>query len=366
MNKLQYYILGKGAGAGVNVQSDWAQTTTTADDYIKNKPFDTIGSGLIVTNNAIQIDGTTYYDKTSVDNAIQKGLDLLISRGEQLIINGSGFLGDNTNFPKLQFDGAQANGSFGSFTRTQKNYETGCLTEYYFPVDPSLSYVFEFDAKSTDSTAKLYSFVEMFDVDKRVITAQTHMNYTDTTTTLTQDLKNGDTVVHLADLTNWHDYGQVYRRSFIFWNYTNSKGYLYPPNTYSRNYFQDMYEDFSSVDKVNNTITLSEPWSHGTIPAGTSLSQGNSGGNHKYQCLTNITVPTAWTHYKGKYTGIDYSGTNADGTFSPGTAICKVGFNWNTGASPTDQVWITNISVSANVGAADIQEAIGNAIGGSY
>ena len=26
------------AGAEVNVQADWTQTTTTADDYIKNKP----------------------------------------------------------------------------------------------------------------------------------------------------------------------------------------------------------------------------------------------------------------------------------------------------------------------------------------
>lgn len=307
--------------------------------------FNSVGSGLVVENDIIKVDNALYYDKTGVDNAVSRMMDLLVSRGEQLVINGSGFVGDNTNFPKLQFDGAQANGSFGSFTRTQKNYETNCLTDYFFPVDPSQQYMFEFDAKSIDSTCKLYSYIEMFDIDGKAIGALDHMHYTDTTTTLVQDLEDGDTVVYLTDLTNWHNYTQSYRKGFIFWNYVNSKGYMYPVGTYSKNHVIDIYTDFSSVDKINNTITLKEPWAGGTITAGTSLSQTNSGGNHKYRGINNDSVPTEWTHYKGSYSGIDYSGTNAAGTFSPGTAICKVGFNWNTEASETDQVWVTNISV---------------------
>lgn len=46
------------AGAEVNVQSDWSQTTTTADDYIKNKP--TIGNAtLTIQKNSTTIDTFT-------------------------------------------------------------------------------------------------------------------------------------------------------------------------------------------------------------------------------------------------------------------------------------------------------------------
>lgn len=46
---------GIASGAEVNVQSDWSQTTTTADDYIKNKP--TIPSANSTATN-IKMDGT--------------------------------------------------------------------------------------------------------------------------------------------------------------------------------------------------------------------------------------------------------------------------------------------------------------------
>ena len=35
----------------------------------------------------------------------------ILSRGEQLIVNGSGMIGDNTNFTRWTFDGEMANGS---------------------------------------------------------------------------------------------------------------------------------------------------------------------------------------------------------------------------------------------------------------
>lgn len=46
------------AGAEVNVQPDWSQTTTTADDYIKNKPtIPTVGSGILtIQKNSSNID----------------------------------------------------------------------------------------------------------------------------------------------------------------------------------------------------------------------------------------------------------------------------------------------------------------------
>ncbi len=57
-------LAGIAEGAEVNVQADWTQTTTTADDYIKNKP--TLGTAAA----ANAIDFATAAQGTKADNAI--------------------------------------------------------------------------------------------------------------------------------------------------------------------------------------------------------------------------------------------------------------------------------------------------------
>lgn len=61
-----YKLANIAAGAEVNVQSDWSQTTTTADDYIKNKP--TLGTaaaknvGSVANGNTGLVTGDAVYD----------------------------------------------------------------------------------------------------------------------------------------------------------------------------------------------------------------------------------------------------------------------------------------------------------------
>ncbi len=71
-------------GAGVNVQSDWNQTTNTADDYIKNKP--TIPESVVVVDNLTSTSttsalsanqGKVLNDKISILNEI----DLILNGG---------------------------------------------------------------------------------------------------------------------------------------------------------------------------------------------------------------------------------------------------------------------------------------------
>lgn len=52
---------GIASGAEVNVQSDWNQSSSSSDDFIENKPFNTVGDGLEVSSNALRVDldGTT-------------------------------------------------------------------------------------------------------------------------------------------------------------------------------------------------------------------------------------------------------------------------------------------------------------------
>lgn len=310
----------------------------------------TFGSGVSVEKAFEDIKGDIQNAQDSADNV----KDQIVSMGEQLIINGNGLMGDNTNFSALIFDASKANGSPGSFTR-EGTSSTTLVSDTYIPINPNLRYSFEIDAISKNGLIRMYSFLDFYDVDKRQITASYHMYINNTLTYLTQDLKNGDTVVYLNDLSGWNNSTtQSYKRGFIFWNYTNSFGYTYPELTYSRNRWENLYEN-SNVDKTNNTITLNAPWSHGTFEAGTKLSQCNSGGTYKYQGLNNSYPPTEWAHYYGFYDGTDYSGTNIDTKFPPGTAYAKVGFLWNYN-KVDDQCWVTNISLKT-----DYDNAIKNA-----
>ncbi len=282
--------------------------------------------------------------QTVADTAESKA-EAINSKGEQLVINGNAILGNNTNFTQWLYDGSMANGSGGSFTLSPGTRKT-IINDEFFGLDPLKDYRFEFDAISKESTSKHYSMLVFYDVDKKEIMALNH-KYISEVTELAVDLKNGDTVVHLNDISsfNTNTGTHSYERGFIFWNYTNSFGYTYPPKTYSRNVLQNLWED-SGVNKADNTIALKSPWSKGTIPAGTKLSQCSDGANYKYQPLGNSVVPSEWTHYSCVYSGTDYSGTNISSKFPPGTAYCKVGFLWNYGNfSSTDQLWITNVSV---------------------
>lgn len=61
---------GIATGAEVNVQSDWNQTTTTADDYIKNKPtFKTINNVAITGSGNIAVQTPLTFDNAPTENS---------------------------------------------------------------------------------------------------------------------------------------------------------------------------------------------------------------------------------------------------------------------------------------------------------
>lgn len=348
-----------------NAPSGWTTAEPTSVDinktlYRVELTYFTDGTGVYSSVNKVssyEAAKVAYNKATDVQTNLDDTYDKLQSMGEQLVVNGNAFTGDNTNFTAWTFDGAVANGTKGSFTKAS-DWNGTPMTNESFPIDITKRYRFEFDAKSKDKTARHYSFLNFFDVDGNTIYAYNHMFIANTLTTLAQDLKNGDTVVYLTDLTNWKTSTgtATHQRGLTFWNYKNSFGYQYPELTYTRNVWTNLYTD-ANVDKTAKTITLSSPWSHGTIPAGTKVSQSNSGSNYKYNPWSNSLVETEWTHYVGYYEGTDYSGNNVQTKFPPGAATAKVGFLWNyQKQSTTDQLWITNVSVME-----DVKTSISNA-----
>ena len=92
---LKTKLVGIQEGAEVNVQSDWAETDTNKDSYIKNKP--TINSAYSATSDNAQSGKAVAQavapkaDKTYVDSNFEQKFDVLIIDGgnAQDAINGS-------------------------------------------------------------------------------------------------------------------------------------------------------------------------------------------------------------------------------------------------------------------------------------
>lgn len=283
------------------------------------------------------------------DAAYESAKDYIQSRGENLVTNGTGLLGDNTNFTSFVFDGADNYACNGSFKHVST--QTAKAISEKIPVNPDLSYRFNYYVKANPYIAggKGYGYLSCFDADNLGIGPNHTMYISNTLTTLAQELKAGDTVVYLASTANWRNTegSATYRRSFIFWNYTNSFGYTYPELTYSRYYYSNAWQD-GGVDYVNNTITLTSPWAGATFSAGTKVSNGNSGGSYKYIAGSYYEYSSSWTNYNGLISGIDTTGTNITNKFHPGTASISIGWLINYGTTGST-VWISNVSFGIDV-----------------
>lgn len=185
-----------------------------------------------------------------------------------------------------------------------------------------------------------YIGASLYDIDGNVITSQAHMYQANTLTTLAATLNPGATTITLTSGSNWNNAAGVldYLRSMIIWNYKDSKGYTYPPGTYSRNIYAPVGGLWADGGISGNVITLSSPWSGPSIPAGTSVSNGAAGGTYKY-FVSIAATPAVWTKYSADIGGVDYTGTNIANMFPPGTAYMKTLFlaqyNQTTSASRT-------------------------------
>ena len=249
-------------------------------------------------------------------------LSKLLSRANTLITNGTGVLKTNYNFSGFTFDGLNVNGCAGSFKRSSKGT---VVTDELIAVDPSKTYEWSFDIMSNTGTMIYYFLMACYDIDGNLIRSDDNRYYCEPVE-LSQDLVDGDTVIHFTDLGDWDELSG--HHGIIIWNYANSLGYVYPPKVYSRNHYNSIYTSSSDVDKINNTITLSSPWSHGVIPKGTKVSQYANGSTYTY-LLSNLRAPVDWYHKQGTISGISTLNTNEVGTFNRGTAYCRLGWLWN-------------------------------------
>lgn len=237
---------------------------------------------------------------------------------QNLLPNGFGEMADNTNFPSLGFDGTDFAAGHGSFV---SNSPKTVFSSHHVTYEEGASYFFDFHAKVEDYIPgnQMYAFVSCSDIDGRIIEAPHIMFIAGSTTTLSQDLNPGDEFVYVADLSGFSDQSLYYRRALSFWNWKNSLGYQYPPESYTRNLERasgGLWEQGVGLDFAANRIRLKAPWTGQSYPAGTALSQSNSGGTYPYT-KTRFELTEQWVKHE-TYLSNDQ--------IRPGTAFLRVGW----------------------------------------
>ena len=291
----------------------------------------------VIEGSALAGSSPTYRAIKLANNTDARTISQDVSKGANLVVNGSGRMSSNYNFTAFSYIPTIANGgSAGSF-----GFSGSIVTDEYISCDFNKKIIISADIKNlvaqpNNCTHRLAIYE--YDIDKNQVKAPSVKFGEGTLTTLTQDLNPGDTVVHLADLSNegWLS-STTHHRGFIFWNYKNSYDYLYPPETYSRNYYpssdNSVLWDVANVNVAAGTITLNSAWAGPAIPSGTKVSRRNSGGL-PYPASSNF-FDTEWHSLKGAMKGIIAGGSNSQ--FSPPTVFIKVGLV-PTNLSNTDTV----------------------------
>ncbi|MBB1439890.1 host specificity protein J [Shewanella sp. SG41-4] len=273
----------------------------------------------------------------------------ILSAGQQLTINGSGVLGDNTNFSGFTYDGSQSpNGFSGSFY-----LQSGTTTRFsdeYMQVEPSQKHIQKVWVKGGSEVSRYYIGIACFDIDKNIIEPKYTMHNKQSLSELAVDLKPGDTTITFVDdidVDSFTAWGYAaHRRKLVFWNYTNSYGYTYPPETYSRSVStHDLWTGPESL--IGKVMTLSAPWTGSLFPAGTKLSQTSDGASYKYITAGNKATTEEWTENVGTFGGIDFSGSNISSLLHPGTVYIKHLFLLNRNASSQAEIWLSGLSLTA-------------------
>ena len=260
----------------------WATSVPAAD---ASKPYLWTKTVLTYT------DGTTStgYSVGSTQEAWKYDADAM--KKGNLIINGDGSALSNYNFTGGTFTkGDCPDGAYGYFTRG---------TTALIPFDASKVYDLEYYVRlHAGASGNNYFSVQPYDIDKKNVGCNNVLNYNTRLFYLAKDLNPGDTVVYFKDLTGWFtNTTESHQRSFLFFGYKDSTGYLYPDGTYSQYAYMKVYADNSSVNTNNNTITLSKAWSGMTFKAGTCVGQASDGTTWCYYGQMGGISNTDWKKY---------------------------------------------------------------------
>lgn len=274
------------------------------------------------------------------------------NEGFNLVNNGLGFSGNNTNFSQFVFDTIDKHGASGSFRYS--GAPNTLLSNSFFAVDTGSTYFQAAWIKAGETNGsgyytnnRVYFGVICYDADFRSIDTQFFLKVTNSQdTTLAATLSSGDTTITLTNGSGWSLSTGVpaFSRQMQWWPYTNLSGYTYPDYTYTRNTTYDLNSDYYQASgcwssRTGNVLYLTRPWPGPTLNSGTAVSNGSLGSTYNYNVLSNTQVGSGWSFYTGFIGGIDTDRNGASTEFRPGTEYAKIMILANyssTGPLPSD------------------------------
>ena len=177
-------------------------------------------------------------------------------------------------------------------------------SKYFVPFDQNKKYKISTWFKCMDdvkeSTDPFYPSIIPYDIDKNLINYYQVLigNGLKTITTLSQNLKAGDTIVHATDVSKWTAGIATPNRYVSIFNFESSNGYKYTNYTRTNLLFAGNNEPLTNIiDYTNNTIKLKAPYSGSTIPAGTKIAMTFDGSTYIYPWgRINLKQIADWTY----------------------------------------------------------------------
>jgi prepilin-type N-terminal cleavage/methylation domain-containing protein len=166
----------------------------------------------------------------------------------------------------------------------------------FIPVDITKNYTMKAYLRSSGSAGDSLIYTGFYSYDKDYDSIETnHVTFfTNTQTTLAQNLNPGDTVVYLTSAANWKTAADdSYKRILGIYPYKD-----YPNFTYTRYVYY-----YASVNAGNNSITLNTPYSGEAKLAGTPVADHADGASCNY-FVGYTAIPNSWTLATGTTTGL--------------------------------------------------------------
>jgi len=198
-----------------------------------------------------------------------------------LLKNGFGELGaENWQNASNMFDDVPAN--HPEIYHSYKKVESS----EFIPIYQNHEYKFSTWIKTAVTSGDSYPSLCPYDVDKNFIyyyNCASGFNLS-TMTTLTQELKKGDTKIYVNDLSKWNANSGHYFNYAALFGYKDSTGYTYPDGIYTRDLgtFGSGTNAKTNLDKTNNVITLNSAYTGENKPVGTKICASTAGSNYFY------------------------------------------------------------------------------------
>ena len=340
--KMTYYArfvpLGNKGTAGT---ASAISSATTTDLAVTPEQINSINTDLNKAKSDLYNPGGTVDTiKTTLTGQITAGDNMVLSKGTDLVVNGTAYLGNNTNFSSLTYTSDGPVGTSGAFIAASNSMVI--WSDQAIPVSMDKRYILSMQARELTSqgNAQMYAGLGCFDSSGLPMQPHMYAYKPSAETTLVAPLQKGDTVVKLADVSNW----TLLNGYVTAWNYTDAKGKTWPAKTYSR-----WNAAIKSIDTANNTVTLVSGWPYGSLQTGAPIGNTFAGDNYLY-CITGATnAKQDWTTYTSSIVGGVHDGaTGAAATtkFPQGTTAVKILILANRAPSSGAQTAFAGFSMS--------------------